>query len=466
MHVPRRLRTCALQAVASRGQRKAPLTIIVVDEAVSSAVMSLVESLKANAIEEYGLLTTSQDAFVQLSRLFPLRVIPAFDRRQGQARALTNVNVLPSNARNHQTCDPWPPPGTAHQRVYAVLARLVRAGYAPFVVDQHAFVFRNYGASLARLPNDSVYVSEATLQRQATRPGAVAHWRPALMYLPPTSSVASFVDAVGALAERSATTDELLSRGAAVKPLPMDLFTASGPMHDLSYPLALKQRRLVYATNARTGLAEFNLLQARARLPASKVACTNYTMALRPAVDVHTVNVAHMVHAVLDAASFASAHSVACLVLPILTHRRRSAASVFAIVDYDFLSARAGAAKLLPGINSVDTGTSHFVDCASRSAHQRTGKGAKQGAPKALCDSAGTQCLSSQMRSVLAAAQSLVGNTFLCTGAGSGGERWPHAIVNTQNVVMRDLTRPDVLAPRLPPGIVKPVKVSRAGWAL
>jgi hypothetical protein len=426
VHVPRRLRSCILRAVASRGVVGLPLTVIVVDGAPEPSLSRLVESLTRHQIERYILLATSEAAFVELSKTHPLRVLPAYvngvDKRVAAksdglafksgvdaASTPSTANTLlkaidaakkPPQAEDRLVCEPWMRDNASSTSLlYMLVARLVRMGYAPFVINQDTHVHRDYELALFQTPADSVYVTGKQI-KQLRGAANVVGWRPALAYFPRSELVASAAESLAAVVD----SDEAVPPHLPLKPFPPHEIADAGMYNDLSLPVVMQHKQLVRSPSAAP--ADFDRLVSRAQ-PQAHVRCANYTLAVSRSVDVQRGDIVDTIKQVVATVAMARAQAVSCVVLPSLVFKRRSAANIFKLVDPTFFAKLAGGVQLVPSIANVDTERVPYVDLTAHHQRART--------ETSVCGTDDNSvCLSSSVRDVVTAADAGLGRDFVC----------------------------------------------------
>lgn len=427
VHVPRRLRSCMLRAVASRGYVGLPLTVIMVDGKPAPSLSRLVEALTRHQIERFILAATSEATFVELSKTHPMRVLPAYvngvDKRaspasaaksdglglksSGDAASTTAKTLLksidatkkPPQAEDQLACQPWMRDGASSTSLlYTLVARLVRMGYAPFVIDQHTRVLRDYELALFQTPADGAYVTGKQF-KQVRDAVNMTGWRPALSYFPRSELVASTADSLAALVN----SDEAFPPHLPFKPFPPHEIADGGVYDDLSLPVIMQRKQLVRSPGAAP--ADFDQLVSRA--PSHKhVRCANYTLAVARSVDVERGDIVDAIKQAVATVALARAQSVSCIVLPSLVFKRRSAATIFQLVDAAFFTNLAGGVRLVPSIANIDTERARFVDVTAHHQRART--------ETSVCGTNNNVCLSSSARAVLAAADAGLGRDFVC----------------------------------------------------
>lgn len=443
VHVPRRLRSCIMRSVATRGYVGLPLTVIVVDGTPQPSLARLIESLARHQIERYVLLATSEAAFVELSKTYPLRVLPAFvngvDRRVPMVTKTDDNGLKSGDALSAKTllktlnpskksslltddklaCEPWMRDNASSTSLrYTIVARLIRMGYAPFVVDQRALIIRDYELALFQTPADAVYVTgkEAKQLRAASN---VSAWRPALAYFPRSEVVASTADSLATLVN----SDQPLLPHLPFKTFVPHEIVDTGPFDDLSLPLVTRRKQLVRSTSA-DALAEFDELVSRAP-PHTHARCANYSVAVARSMDVQDGDVADGIQQVIATIALARAKAVSCVVLPNLVFKRRSAATLFKLVDTTFITQLAGDVRLVPSVANIDTEHTKFVDLVAHHQRART--------ETSVCGTDDIMCLSASVRAVLTAVDSGLGRDYTCVRS-TGIERSDNAFVLRRQV--------------------------------
>lgn len=420
VHAPRRLRSCMPRAVATRGFVGLPLTVIVVDGGPQPSLTRLIESLTRHQIDRYVLLATSEATFVAVSKVYPLRVLPAFTKGASAKSGTDNQPLAPAQkADDASACEPWARAGASPTSLlYTLVARLIRMGYAPFVIDQGTIIVRDFELALFQMPADSIYVTgqEAAFLLSTSN---VSAWRPAMAYFPRSGAVASAADALATLVD----SNQALSPGH----LPLKRFAPheivqGGPFDDLSFPLVTRRKQLVRSRGAAP--ADFDGLVARAP-PRTHVACGNYTVAVARSVDVQGQDIADVTKQVIATVAMARAHGVSCVVLPNLVFKRRSAATLFKLVDSAFFTRLAGAVRLVPSMANINVGHTRFVDVAAHHQRARTETSA--------CGTDDNACLSPAVGAVLAAADSELTRDFVCVRT-TGIDASDNAFVLTRHV--------------------------------
>lgn len=448
VHVPRRLRSCIMRSVATRGYVGLPLTVIVVDDTPQPSLARLIKSLTRHQIERYILVATSAATFVELSKTYPLRVLPVFvngvDHRVPVSTKIddiglkkngdptltttTTTTVLKSLSLAKRTalpsddklaCEPWMRDGASSPGLLlTIVARLIRMGYAPFVVDQRALVIRDYELALLQTPGDAVYVTgkEAKQLRAASN---VSAWRPALAYFPRSEVVASTADALATLVD----SDQPLFPHLPFKTFAPHEIADTGPFDDLSFPLVTRRKQLVRSPSADV-LAEFDGLVSRAT-PHTHARCANYSVAVARSIDVQGGDVADGIQQVIATVALARAKAVSCVVLPNLVFKRRSAATLFKIVDTTFFTQLAGDVRLVPSVANIDTKHAPFVDLGAHHQHART--------ETSVCGTDDAVCFSASVRAVLAAVETGLGRDYTCVRS-TGIEHSDNAFVLRRQV--------------------------------
>ena len=398
--------------MATRGSVGLPLTVITVHGSPEPSLARLVKSLQRLQIDRFVLLATSEPAFVALSRTYPLRVLAAF-AKPGTTRetAFSTKNPLQTAAASplkpslllpgddRVACAPWTREGASPTSLaLTAVGRLVRMGYSPFVVDQRALIVRDFELALFQTPADGVYVTGSGVNwSPATAGSGDAAWLPSLMFFPRSEAVASTADSMVALADSGLQGASL----PALKTFGPDQVADGGPFHDLASPLMLRSRLLVRTPDAK--LPAYDVWQSRTQADAmAKMQCANYTVAGRRSLDVRSMDVAAAVRTVVDAVSTARARSVACVVLPSLVFRRRSAASIFKVVDADALSELAGRdVTLVPSVFNIDTERGVYVQFPAGHARKQAGDTHRK-------------LYSADVRRVVSAAEEVLGRDYVC----------------------------------------------------
>ena len=195
LHAPRRLLADGLKTVATRAQGYLPATTVVLaeesldehgsgDEHASST--SLLKNFKA-AADELRLsgviyIALSEEVFFKASRVMPLQVLPAFERRNGGAAGVGEDEVTAAAAVEGaaaaaataaaaaaRAVDPksfvltWPPTALSPAlRLLATITQLVTQGYSPLVVDAASVPLRNYDMVLYGFPKDAVFFADTS----------------------------------------------------------------------------------------------------------------------------------------------------------------------------------------------------------------------------------------------------------------------------------------------------------------
>lgn len=419
VHVPRRLRTCGVRALATRGYVGLPLTVVVIHDHQPLVLARLLKEIQNRRIDRYVLMATSERVFAHLSKAYPFRVIPAFGQTKTLVtndRTLSSVDDTKSKPikfagpsgkptslwpTNMLQCEPWvqhdaSPTGV----ILTIAARLVRMGYSLFFLDQRAVIFDDYELSLFHLPPDGVYVTKQYATWKPARDLSASKPWPPLIFFPRSELVAALAEsAAAALVNSDAPTDI-----PQLKTFAFDKITDGGPFNDLSFPLALHRTRLVSMLDAK--MSDYEVLLAR-KEPVVKLNCSTFSVAAKRMLDVRSVDIARVVRVVEDAVSFARAQSLSCIVLPSFVFEHQSAASIFKIVDSDYLTELAGNVTLVPSMLNIDTDKAVYVELKAR--HDR--KPAHAG----LCRSNGNHhCVSSEVRLIVNASKTLLGTDFVC----------------------------------------------------
>lgn len=428
MHVPRRLRSCTLRSVATRGYVGLPLTIVVVSGAPRPSLTRLIESLTRHQIDRYVLLATSEATFVQLSKTYPLRILPAYansvERRASSSPAkigdsglksgdaiVDPTTLKPEDASikkdaallydEKRACEPWMRDGASPASLlYTIVARLIRMGYAPFLVDQHALAIRDYELALFQTPADGMYVTGKELKKLRTASN-VSAWRPDLAYFPRSEMVASAADSLATLVD----SDQPLLQHVPLKSFSPFEISDSGPFDDLSFPLVLRSQQLVRLSDV--ALPEFDKLVSRVP-PHVHARCANYSIAVARSFDVQYGGVAGKVKQVVNAVALARANAVSCVVLPSLVFKRRSAATMLKLFNTTFLNKLAGDVRLVPSVANIDTNRATYIDL---SAHHSRPRHIQSG----VCGTNDSVCLSADVLSLLsAAAETGLSRDYVC----------------------------------------------------
>jgi len=169
--------------VATRAQGYLPGTTVVLfeesmdeyrsgDEHASST--SLLNNFKAAAddlrLSGVIYITLSEEVFFKASRVVPLQVLPAFERRNGGAAgmgddeftataAVEGTAAATATAAAAAAVDPksfvlmWPPTAPSPAtRLHATITQLVTKGYSPLVVDAASVPLHNYDMVLYGFP--------------------------------------------------------------------------------------------------------------------------------------------------------------------------------------------------------------------------------------------------------------------------------------------------------------------------
>jgi hypothetical protein len=225
LHAPRRLRSDGLKAVATRARRYLPATTVVLSEestveqrsradntsSFSTNNTTLLDNFKATAddLRLAGVIyvALSEDVFFKASRVVPLQVLSAFERKSDEhlllstgggdvdsssssvvASVSTAAVVAPAAAAAVKeeegtsasataaaaasalaSADPksfvltWPPiaPSPA-TRLLSTITQLVTQGYSPLVVDATSSPLQNYGMVLYGFPKDAVFFADTS----------------------------------------------------------------------------------------------------------------------------------------------------------------------------------------------------------------------------------------------------------------------------------------------------------------
>ena len=213
LHAPRRLLADGLKAVATRAQGYLPATTVVLseesmdeqrsgDDPASST--SLLNNFKA-AADELRLsgviyIALSEEVFFEASRVVPLQVLPAFERRNGDAAGVGDDEVTAATAAEGTAAaaataaavegtaaaaataataaaaaaaaaavDPksfvltWPPTAPSPAlRLLATITQLVTQGYSPLVVDAASVPLQNYDMALYGFPKDAIFFADTS----------------------------------------------------------------------------------------------------------------------------------------------------------------------------------------------------------------------------------------------------------------------------------------------------------------
>jgi len=225
LHAPRRLRADGLKAVATRAQGYLPVTTVVLSQESTAeqrsradANIMLLNNFKA-AADELRLsgviyIALSEDVFFRASRVVPLQVLPAFERKSddllllsstgggkvdssssslgsisttaaGLAAAYSAKEEKGTSARATAasattaaaiaaasaaaSADPksfvltWPPTAPSPAtRLLTTITQLVTQGYSPLVVDAASAPLQNYDMVLYGFPNDAVFFADTS----------------------------------------------------------------------------------------------------------------------------------------------------------------------------------------------------------------------------------------------------------------------------------------------------------------
>lgn len=425
VHVPRRLRTCGVRALATRGHVGLPLTVVVVHQSRLSILSRLIEELQQQQIERYVLMATSEKLFAQLSEAYPFRVIPAFGQNRHQTEATVTIvdhsssaidknmgfNKLfgspdspsPRTPHGKLSCESWIQQDThTAGRIFTVAARLVRMGYAPFFIDQSAVVFKDYELALFQLPADGIYVTKEYIRWTPAEVANVSMPWPPIIFFPLSEAVESMAEMVATLADSGKQAD--IMQHVLFKTFALDEIATGGTFNDLSFPLTLHRARLVGLLD--TKVADYEVLQARMKTAAPKTRCSNYSVALKRSLNVRSADIARHVQKIMAAIPAARAQSLTCIVLPSLVFEHRSAASIFKVIDSDTLTQLAGNVTLVPSIRNIDTDSAVYVDLGARHGRKQTHENLRR--------SERDKWLARELRQVVAAAKSLLGTDFVC----------------------------------------------------
>jgi len=225
LHAPRRLRVDGLKAVATRAQGYLPATTVVLSQesiaeqrSRADANIMLLNNFKA-AVDELRLsgviyIALSEEVFFRASRLVPLQVLPAFERKSddllllsstgggkvdSSSSSLASVSTTAAGlaaayaakeekgtaarataasattaaaiaaASAAASADPksfvltWPPTAPSPAtRLLATITQLVTQGYSPLVVDAASAPLQNYDMVLYGFPNDAIFFADTS----------------------------------------------------------------------------------------------------------------------------------------------------------------------------------------------------------------------------------------------------------------------------------------------------------------
>lgn len=218
LHAPRRLRSEGIKAVATRAQAYFPATTVVLSEDstdeqqsggdtnVSSSTLLLNFKAAAADLHLSGVIyvALTEDLFIRASRVVPLQVLPAFERRrvgrlsntregdvdssshssvasastaaaeEEAASSAMAADAAPTAAETASSAaaaavDPksfiltWPPTAPSPAtRLLATITQLVTQGYSPLVVDAASAPIQNYDVVLYGFPKDAVFFADKT----------------------------------------------------------------------------------------------------------------------------------------------------------------------------------------------------------------------------------------------------------------------------------------------------------------
>ena len=213
LHVPRRLRSDGLKAVATRAQVYLPATTVVLSEestdeqnrgskTTSTNNNMLLNNFKAAAddlrLSGVIYIALSEDDFFKASRVVPLQVLPAFERKSDggapggddearssslleaaasgsdvsaaaadaavvAAAATATATAAAASAGPKSFVLTWPPTAQSPTtRLLATITQLVTQGYSPLVVDAASAPLQNYDMVLYGFRKDAVFFADTS----------------------------------------------------------------------------------------------------------------------------------------------------------------------------------------------------------------------------------------------------------------------------------------------------------------
>jgi len=429
VHAPRRLRSCPIGAVAIRGRLGMPLTLVVVDGDVPTHV-PFQKSFDDNEVST-AFVALNEAAYVSVSKLFPLRVIPAFAKERPDVARILNIDdehAVPSSAVSVKSCTEWLAVESAAARLVHTVAELLHMGYAPFVVPVNSFAIINYDMALKRLPSSAIYTIRDP--PDSLSPASIFN---SVTYFPLSERVADATTAWARIllvdkstsftvAERLCGLERTCNQSVGICRLPRDTFAEGGVNVHLSYPLKLDHRAMFAASSHQGGRGSYDMMQAGAMRNNAKLQCANYTMPFRRSISTAAVDFAAVIRKLHAASVFVADHAIDCVVLPSFSHNGASKATMFAVFAFEAVSRAFGKARFAASLRDIDTRNATYV--AVSAAHGRKKTDAASNCFNS-CDARALHscpCLDDRLRAILHFARGQLTPKFACSADG-GVER-------------------------------------------